>query len=89
MKDFICIECPLADCDETSLWCAFRWATQLNEAQQAIVGVKMMPKQKVPRKRRKRVARRAYMAAYYQEHKAQKLAAANERNRAIREMAEG
>lgn len=31
--DMVCTNCPLGTCDEDSLWCAFRWATEPNAAQ--------------------------------------------------------
>lgn len=42
--EFICTECPLAKCDEESLWCAFRWATNPNNAQLAVATVRLIPK---------------------------------------------
>lgn len=41
--DFICRQCPLVDCDEESLWCAFRWATNPNAAQLAVATVRLIP----------------------------------------------
>jgi hypothetical protein len=35
-QDLICTQCPLADCDEESLFCCFRWATDPNDAQKAV-----------------------------------------------------
>ncbi len=34
--DLICGECPLATCDEQSLWCIFRFLTNPNEAQRRV-----------------------------------------------------
>lgn len=43
-QDFICTECPLDTCDEESLWCAWRWATQPNKAQLGVATVRLIPK---------------------------------------------
>ena len=35
-SDFICLSCPLAECDEESMFCALRWATNPNRRQRAV-----------------------------------------------------
>jgi len=42
-SDFICTDCPLLFCDEESLWCAFRWATNPNQAQLKVASVRIIP----------------------------------------------
>ena len=44
-SDFICLGCPLGEgnCDEESLFCAFRWATNPNKAQLAAATVRLIP----------------------------------------------
>lgn len=45
-QDLICLDCPLlkrGGCDEESLWCAFRWATNPNQAQLAVATVRLIP----------------------------------------------
>jgi hypothetical protein len=34
--DFICLDCPLAECDTESLFCAYRFLTKPNDAQLAV-----------------------------------------------------
>jgi len=43
-RDLICINCPLPICNEESLWCAFRWATNPNAAQMAVATFRVIPK---------------------------------------------
>lgn len=70
--DLICTQCPLADCDEKSLWCLFRLATDdPNEAQKRVLmGIT------------RRMPRRKYFAEYYQANREKKNAMAKERYRA-------
>jgi hypothetical protein len=75
----ICGECPLKNCDEESLWCAFRWATEPNVEQQRFVN-----RQIRVRRSRVMVDRSEYMADYYRENRPHKLAAANARNARLR-----
>lgn len=44
-QDLICTECPLLGkgCDEESLFCAFRWATNPNRAQLAVATFRIIP----------------------------------------------
>jgi hypothetical protein len=44
-SDFICLECPI-ECDEESLFCAFRWATNPNAAQRAVAMTQPEPQRK-------------------------------------------
>jgi len=86
---YICTQCPLADCDEASLWCAYRWLTSPNQSQrQALesqtrgnVISRMAAIAKADRKDR----RRKYLANYYQDNRERKLAMANERHRQNRQ----
>lgn len=77
--DAICTQCPLMICDEESLWCCYRWATNPNAAQMALAtdGV-LRQLASLPR------SRKGYYKRYYQANRDRKLAAANERNRAKR-----
>jgi hypothetical protein len=36
-SDFICLECPLAECDEGNLFGALRWVTKPNEVQRRLL----------------------------------------------------
>jgi|SRR5690606_8491504 len=65
--DFVCIECPLAECDEESLFCAFRWATFPNQAQQKA----MTMRQARHRRKIKAKPRTEYFRKRYQEKKRQ------------------
>lgn len=42
-QDFICTVCPLNGCDEESLFCAFRWATNPNQAQLDAATFRLIP----------------------------------------------
>lgn len=42
-QDLICTRCPLADCDEESLFCCFRWATNPNQAQLNVATFRLIP----------------------------------------------
>jgi hypothetical protein len=50
-RDFICTDCPLAACDEDSIWCAFRWATNPNAAQLAAATFRLIPQRLTPAER--------------------------------------
>lgn len=53
--DFICTECPLTEgCDEESLFCAFRWATNPNKAQLAVATVRLIPQRLTDAERSRR-----------------------------------
>lgn len=70
----ICGECPLAQCDEQSLWCIFRFLSDPNDKQRAIVSdLSMKPYTKKPDEEIKNVERREYFQARY---RAKKLKAA-------------
>lgn len=62
--DLICTQCPLADCSEESLWCLFRFMTNPNPAQKALL------------KKKNAVKRGDYWSGYYQENRDKKLAQA-------------
>lgn len=72
--DLICGSCPLSECDEESLFCAFRFITGPNDAQKQMM------------KKKQAVKRAEYQSAYYQINRSSKLAAANARNAAARQM---
>lgn len=85
--DLICSQCPLADCSEESLWCAFRWATDPNKAQLKALehnttGIlkRQFAIADLAKKTIAKEMRRQYLADYYQDNKDRKLAAANARN---------
>lgn len=67
--DLICTQCPLASCDEESLFCVFRWMTNPNKEQREMLGIAVETK----RERKSRVNyeyavendRSAYYASYY------------------------
>jgi len=74
-RDLICSDCPLPDgCDEDSLWCAFRWATDPNAAQQRVM--LKTPMSKTKRKKLSRAIKlqkkREYNVTYGEAHKEQK-----------------
>lgn len=69
--DLICSQCPLADCDEKSLWCLYRLSTDPNSLQRKV----LLPTIK------RVISRQDYFAAYYAINRERKLKAANERNR--------
>lgn len=74
-QDLICTGCPLIDCDEESLWCLYRLASDPNKAQRKV----LMPTIK------RVLSRQDYFATYYAVNRDRKLKAANERNRQLRE----
>jgi len=41
--DKLCIDCPLAACDEESVYCAYSWAVQPNRAQMKVASVRIIP----------------------------------------------
>lgn len=89
--DFICRECPLESCNENSLWCALRFATDPNAAQlKAIeVGVfinlnRQLAVATMAKRAIRKEVRRQYLSDYYQDNRDRKLAAANERNKVVR-----
>lgn len=54
MTEFICTNCPLLFCDEESLWCAFRWATNPNKAQLEVATVRLIPQRLTDAERSRR-----------------------------------
>lgn len=42
-QDFICTQCPLDSCDEESLFCCLRWATNPNKAQLEVATFRLIP----------------------------------------------
>lgn len=61
--DLICGQCPLADCDEESLWCMYRLVSgKPNQAQARFF---TLP----PKPRKKRFDRRAYGRIYREENR--------------------
>lgn len=45
----ICLECPIVpNCDQESLFCAFRWATNPNKAQLAAATFRLIPQRLTP-----------------------------------------
>lgn len=52
--DAICPQCPLMICDEESLWCCYRWATNPNAAQLAVATVRVIPKRLTDAERSRR-----------------------------------
>jgi hypothetical protein len=73
--EFVCSECPLVTCDEDSLWCAFRWATNPNAAQLKVATVRLIPKrltdaERSRRWRQKNPERYARVRREYRERKA-------------------
>jgi hypothetical protein len=56
-RDLICLDCPLIDqggCDEQSLWCAYRWATNPNAAQLAVATFRLIPQRLTTAERSKK-----------------------------------
>lgn len=52
--DLICVDCPLLVCNEESIWCAFRWATNPNAAQLAVATFRVIPKRLTDAERSRR-----------------------------------
>lgn len=72
--DLICTQCPLERCDEDSLFCAFRWATNPNRKQLAVATVRLIPQrltgaERSRRWRQKNPARYAEVRRDYNERK--------------------
>ena len=76
--DLICLECPLNSCDTDSLWCAYRFVTDPNEAQQRFTN-------KMIRRKASKVSRKEYQAARYIANRETMLRRANERNAQMKE----
>jgi hypothetical protein len=72
--DLICKECPLAECDEDSLWCAFRWATNPNPAQMSVATFRVIPQRltEAERSRRWRARNRERYNEVQREYRARK-----------------
>jgi hypothetical protein len=81
----ICTICPLLpDCNEESLFCALRWATDPNAAQKnvlTLVAKKSALAVKMAVAKRPDGDRKQYYKNYYIANRDRKLKAANERNR--------
>ena len=69
--DLICNSCPLTDCDEESLWCVFRFMTNPNDAQKAVLETIAINESKLRRKQ--------FDAGQYTKNREKKIAAALER----------
>lgn len=66
--EFICTQCPLANCDEESLWCLFRFLTDPNNAQRQIAPEGITLRQYYTRKQNVKpetLTRRAYFRQRY------------------------
>lgn len=81
--DLICCECPLDQCDDESLWCAFRWATNPNEAQRKMAGIKF-DKRRAP-VTKETEDRREYYSNYYFANRDRIRNRQNARNARLRE----
>jgi hypothetical protein len=73
--DFICSECPLLICSESSLWCAFRWLTGPNAVQQRL----MLKTRLISKSKRRKLSaairlqkKRESDAAYREDHREEK-----------------
>lgn len=79
--DAICTQCPLIDCDESSLWCVFRLLTDPNPEQRRVfheVTPGLIPRPYHTRQRSVNpitIKRREYMAERYRLQKAKRAGA--------------
>lgn len=87
-RDFICTQCPIqGGCDEQSLYCAFRWATDPNAAQRRVMlKGRLVTKTKrrklsaaIMQERKNEYNRESYGPEYREQHRDKKRAYDRER----------